>query len=146
MGMAAQGTEHGLGLHAPESVGMASVPLSRIPSVLQEYIDQGVIPCAQARVFRHGKVVLSQTRGWSSLERQEVLRPDAILRLYPMTKPVVGVAVMMLHQASLLGLQAPFAAYLPEFSRRQVLCGDHLVVAPPPITLHGLLTHTAGLS
>ena len=125
---------------------MTSEPLSRIPAVLQDSIDQGVIPSAQVLVFRHDKVVVWETRGWSSIERQEALKSDAIFRLYSMTKPVVGVAVMMLHQAGLLGLQDPVAAYLPEFSRLQVLCGDQMVAAARPITLHDLLTHTAGLS
>ncbi len=144
--MTAHETDYEVALHAPESVGMASGPLSKIPAVLQAYIEQGLIPSAQAIVFRRGKVVLAETLGWSSIKTREPLKPDAIFRLYSMTKPVVGVAVMMLHQAGQLGLHDPVAAYLPEFARMQVLCGDRLVRAARPITLHDLLTHTAGLS
>ena len=131
---------------APASVGMAAEPLARIRGVLQAYIDQGVIPSAQTIVFRRGKVVVSEALGWSSLQNQEPLRPDAIFRLYSMTKPVVAVAVMMLHQAGALNLADPVAAWLPEFARMQVLCGDRLAPAERQITLHDLLTHTAGLS
>ena len=131
---------------APASVGMAAEPLARIRGVLQAYIDEGLIPSAQAIVFRRGKVVVSETLGSSSLQNQVPLRPDAIFRLYSMTKPVVAVAVMMLHQAGELNVRDPVAAWLPEFSSMQVLCGDRLTAAERPITLHDLLTHTAGLS
>ena len=131
---------------APASVGMAAEPLARIRGVLQVYIDEGVIPSAQAIVFRRGQVVVSETLGSSSLQNQEPLRPDAIFRLYSMTKPVVAVAVMMLHQAGALNVSDPVATWLPEFASMQVLCGDRLTPAERQITLHDLLTHTAGLS
>ncbi len=135
-----------MAVQTPESVGMTSEPLLRIRGALEGYVRQGLVPCAQAIVFRRGHVVLAETLGWSSIERRAPLRADAIFRLYSMTKPVVGVAVMMLHQAGQLGLHDPVAAYLPEFASMQVLCGDQLVAAKRPITLHDLLTHTAGLS
>ena len=144
--MTAQGAKYEITAQAPESVGMAQEPLSRISGVLEGYVTQGLVPCAQAIVFRRGQVVLAETLGWSSIENRVSLRPDAIFRLYSMTKPVVAVAVMMLHQAGQLDLHDPVAAYLPEFASMHVLCGDQLVAAKRPITLHDLLTHTAGLS
>ncbi len=143
--MAAQSTGYGVPENAPEEVGLAPETLSRIRQTLQCYIDEGVVPCAQTIVFRHGKVVFSETHGWSSVEKRVPLQPDAIFRLYSMTKPVVGVAMMMLHQAGQVDLHDPVSAYLPEFSEMQVLLGTELVAAERPITLHDLMTHTAGL-
>lgn len=126
--------------------GMALQPLSRIRPALQRYIDDGLIPCAQTVIFRHGEVVLEETQGWSSVERRTPLLPNAIFRLYSMTKPLVGVAILQLFQDGRLGLHDPVATYLPEFVDMKVLHGDDLVPANRPITLHDLLTHTAGLS
>jgi len=113
---------------------------------LQRYIDEGVIPCAQTVIFQHGEVVLEETQGWSSVERRAPLLPNAIFRLYSMTKPLVGVAILKLFEDGRLGLYDSIATYLPEFADIQVLCGADLVPANRPITLHDLLTHTAGLS
>jgi CubicO group peptidase (beta-lactamase class C family) len=126
--------------------GMAREPLSRIRPALQRFIDDGVIPCAQTVIFRRGEIVLAQTQGWNSVEARKPLRPDAIFRLYSMTKPLVGVAVLQLFQDGRLDLHDPLAAYLPEFADMKVIHGDELVPADRPITLHHLLTHTAGLS
>jgi CubicO group peptidase (beta-lactamase class C family) len=126
--------------------GMASEPLARIRPALQRYIDAGVIPCAQTVIFRHGEVVFEETQGWRSVEAHIPLRPDAIFRLYSMTKPLVGVAILQLLQDGRLRLDDPVAAFLPEFADMKVLQDGELVPADRPITLHHLLTHTAGLS
>ncbi|HEU4961382.1 MAG TPA: serine hydrolase domain-containing protein [Sphingomonas sp.] len=126
--------------------GMAPEPLARIRPALQRYIDEGVIPCAQTVIYRHGEIVFEETQGWSSVEARTPLRPDAIFRLYSMTKPLVGVAILLLLQDGRLRLDDPVAAYLPEFADMKVLQHGELVPADRPITLHHLLTHTAGLS
>lgn len=126
--------------------GMTPEPLARIRPALQHYIDAGVIPCAQTVIFRHGEVVFEETQGWSSVEARTPLRPDAIFRLYSMTKPLVGVAILQLLQDGRLRLDDPVAAFLPEFADMKVLQDGDLVPMDRPITLHHLLTHTAGLS
>ena len=125
---------------------MAAAPLSRIRPALQRYIDEGVIPCVQTVIFRRGELVLDEVQGWHSVERREPLKSDAIFRLYSMTKPLVGVAILQLYQEGRLTLGDPVAAYLPEFADMKVLENAELVPAKRPITLHDLLTHTAGLS
>jgi len=136
-------TEHA---RAAAGSGMAPEPLARIRPALQRYIDEGVIPCAHTVIYRRGEIVLEETQGWSSVETRAPLQPDAIFRLYSMTKPLVGVAILQLLQDGRLRLDDPVAAYLPEFADMKVLQGDQLVPADRPITLHHLLTHTAGLS
>ncbi|MGN6374485.1 MAG: serine hydrolase domain-containing protein [Sphingomonas sp.] len=126
--------------------GMAPEPLSRIRPTLQRYIDEGVVPCAQTIVFRRGEIVLHEIQGWSSVEQRTPLQPNAIFRLYSMTKPLVGVAILQLLQDGLLRLDDPVARYLPAFADMQVVDGARLVPAQRAITLHDLLTHTAGLS
>lgn len=132
--------------HSPAAAGMDEAPLSKVRPALQIYVDEGIVPCVQALIFRRGAVVLNEPLGWSSIEQRAPLRPDAIFRLYSMTKPVVGVAILQLVQEDLLGLHDPVAEYLPEFADMQVVDGPTLVPATRPITLHDLMTHTAGLS
>jgi CubicO group peptidase (beta-lactamase class C family) len=47
-------------------------------------------------VARHGKLAYLETFGVADVERGTPLRPDAVFRMYSMTKPVTAVAVMQL--------------------------------------------------
>ncbi len=75
---------------------------------------------------------------------------DSLYRIYSMTKPVTGMAAMMLIDEGKLGLDQPLAEILPEFARMRVLKSptgpvEETVPATSPITIRHLLTHTAGL-
>lgn len=133
-------------MRSPSRSGMAAEPLSRIHPALQRYIDDGVIPCAQTVIFRRGEIILEETQGWHSIDRREPLKPDAIFRLYSMTKPLIGIAILQLVQDRRLTVHDPVATYLPEFAEMKVLQDGALLAAARPITIHDLLTHTAGLS
>ena len=75
---------------------------------------------------------------------------DSLYRIYSMTKPVTGMATMMLIDDGKLGLDQPLAEVLPAFSKMRVQktydgSVTDLVPAERPITIRHLLTHTAGL-
>jgi CubicO group peptidase (beta-lactamase class C family) len=75
------------------------------------------------------------------------MAPDTIFRIYSMTKPVTAVALLMLFERGLFRLQDPVSTYLPEFKGVKVLTGEGELVDPlREITIHDLLTHTAGAS
>ena len=76
--------------------------------------------------------------------------PDSLWRIYSMTKPVTGIAAMMLIDRGKLGLDQPIADLLPAFAKMQVQItpdGSLTEVRPAKtaITVRHLLTHTAGL-
>ena len=75
---------------------------------------------------------------------------DSLYRIYSMTKPITGMAAMMLIDDGRLGLDQPLAEILPAFAEMQVQrtydgSVTDLVPAERPITIRQLLTHTAGL-
>ncbi len=75
---------------------------------------------------------------------------DSLFRIYSMTKPITGMAAMMLIDDGKLGLDQPIAELLPAFSKMMVQktydgSVTDLVPAERPITVRHLLTHTAGL-
>ena len=75
---------------------------------------------------------------------------DSLYRIYSMTKPVTGMAAMMLIDDGKLGLDQPLAEILPAFANMKVQktydgSVTDLVPAERPITIRHLLTHTAGL-
>lgn len=76
--------------------------------------------------------------------------PDTIWRLYSMTKPVTGIAAMLLVEDGKMKLDQPIADFLPAFANMKVQNtpdGSLTDVRPAkgPITVRQLLTHTAGL-
>ncbi len=75
---------------------------------------------------------------------------DSLYRIYSMTKPITGMATMMLVDEGKLGLDMPVHEVLPAFRDMQVLVDpegplENTVPAIRPITIRQLLTHTAGL-
>lgn len=100
-------------------------------------------------VARNGRIVDWQAYGHRDLARREPMRRDSIFRIYSMTKTVTSVAVMMLVEEGKLTLDDPLSRHLPGFDAPQVLVGGSVDVpklrpASRPVTLHDLLTHTAG--
>ena len=75
---------------------------------------------------------------------------DSLYRIYSMSKPVTGMAVMMLIDDGKLGLDQPLGEVLPAFAEMRVLKRedgplDDTVPTERPITIRHLLTHTAGI-
>ena len=101
-------------------------------------------------VARHGKVAALETIGKMNTATGAAMRPDAVFRIYSMSKPITSVAVLMLFEEGKLKLDDPVSAYLPEFKNRQLLIPgatslDQTVPVKTKMTIHHLLTHTSGL-
>lgn len=91
-------------------------------------------------------------RGHDSFIAPRASDRDSLYRIYSMTKPVTGMAAMMLVEDGAIALDQPLAEILPAFAAMQVLRSadgpltpDNLEPAVRPITIRHLLTHTAGL-
>ncbi|MBW6524484.1 beta-lactamase family protein [Sphingomonas sp. RHCKR47] len=76
--------------------------------------------------------------------------PDTLWRVYSMTKPITGMAAMLLVQDRRIALDDPVSKYIPAFASMRVLTHPdtslETVPATRPITIRMLLTHSAGLS
>src|SRR5579862_1515903 len=83
-------------LAKPGSVGFSAERLQRIDEVLQRHIDEKRISGAVALVARHGRVVYYKAHGLSDVEAKRPMRKDDIFQMASSTKPVTGVAIMML--------------------------------------------------
>ncbi|MBB5711634.1 serine hydrolase domain-containing protein [Sphingomonas xinjiangensis] len=74
---------------------------------------------------------------------------DSLWRVYSMTKPITGIAAMILVEQGKLGLDQPISDFMPAFKTMKVLVdpakGLTSRPATRPITVRNLLTHTAGL-
>lgn len=88
--------------------------------------------------------------GHPALTSPDPVTPDTLWRIYSMTKPITGMATMMLIDEGKLSLDQPLADILPAFANMQVQVTPDgsitdLKPAKSQITIRQLLTHSAGL-
>ncbi|PPK88211.1 CubicO group peptidase (beta-lactamase class C family) [Neolewinella xylanilytica] len=126
--------------------------LARVDSFLQDLVDRGIVPNAQAYVAHRGEVVLRSTIGLADLDTRRPARPDDIYRIASQTKALVTVGLMKLYERGKFLLEDPIARYIPAFADVRVIDGRdsatgewRTVPAERPITIRHLLTHTSGL-
>ena len=136
----------------PDAAGLDEHRLERITEHLQQrYIDAGRIAGAQVAVLRHGQVGYFRSFGQRDLERERPVEDDTIWRIYSMTKPVTGVALLSLYERGLFQLDDRVSRYIPEWKDLKVLergadGSERLVNPHRPMTVRDLLMHTSGLT
>ena len=113
----------GLPTAVPEAVGLSSERLNIIDTVLKADIEKGKIEGAVLLVARKGKIAYFKSFGMRNKEKLLPMEKDSIFRVYSMTKPVVGAAVMILLEEGKLVLSDPVAKYIPSFKDIEVV-GD----------------------
>ena len=137
---------------APEEVGMDSARLDKITQAMQTFVDEGLLSGAVTMAARRNKVVHFESVGYRDIESKSPMSNDSIFRIYSMTKPVTGVALMILYEESKFRLSDPVSKYLPELNDLQVFSGTdndgNIVTEPPnhPMTIRELMSHTGGLT
>ena len=132
-----------------ETQGISSARLQRLHDFMRQATGDDGYLGGVTLAARNGRIVDWQAYGHRDLARREPMRKDSIFRIYSMTKTVTSVAVMMLVEEGKLTLEDPLSRYLPGFAAPQVLIGGSIDApklrpADKPVTLHALLTHTAG--
>src|SRR5580658_10111230 len=100
----------------PETIGLSSARLARLDEVMKRrYVDAGYLPGLLAYVYRKGHLAHTSLTGQMDLERGKKMREDAIFRIYSMSKPITAVALMMLVEEGLIGLDDAVATHIPEW-------------------------------
>ena len=117
------GAQADIKLTKPESVGMSSERLKRVGEAMRRMIADEQIPGTVTLIARKGKVVHFEANGLRDIARKLPMQKDTIFRLYSQSKPVTGVAVMMLFEEGRFLLSDPVSKYLPEFANMQVYVG-----------------------
>jgi CubicO group peptidase (beta-lactamase class C family) len=136
----------------PESVGFSSERLERLHTWLQQETDNQEIAGMVTILARHGKVIDYRTYGYRDLASQSPMTKDVIFRDYSMTKPVTGVAMMILYEEGKWLPSDPIAKYVPEFAHLKVYQGagpdgKPILVDPDHApTMRELMSHTAGFT
>lgn len=123
---------------------------SRIDSALKSLVDEGRVAGVSALIYEKNNEVYFNSFGFSDREAKVEMDRNTIVRIYSMTKPVTGVALMTLYEEGKFKLDDPLEKYAPEFADMKVFAGEDasgkMVLEPVkrPITIRDLTRHTAG--
>ena len=135
----------------PESVGFAPGALDKMDAGMQDLVDKKQLAGIVTLVARKGKVVQHKAYGVASLETAAPMKLDTIGRIYSMTKPITGVAMMMLFEEGKWKPTDTIAKHIPEFANLKVYAGEKdgqpILEAPAhPPTMGELMSHSAGFT
>jgi len=158
----------------PEDVGVSGERLQRVGELVQRHISAGSFSGAVTLVARNGRIVHHEAYGLMDLESKKPMVKDGIFRIMSMTKPVIGVSVLMMMEEGKVRLQDPISKFIPEWRDMTVAVplpagtagrgGNGAPAAPAAggrgaqevprfytvpvereVTIRDLLTHTGGL-
>jgi CubicO group peptidase (beta-lactamase class C family) len=137
-------------LAKPEAEGFSPERLERLHALMQQAVDQKQLPGAVTLLARHGRVVDYRTYGMRDAASGAAMTRDTIFRAFSMTKPVTGVAMMLLYEQGKWLPSDPISKHIPEFAHLKVYKGvdaaGNMILEDPihPPTMQELMTHTAG--
>jgi CubicO group peptidase (beta-lactamase class C family) len=135
----------------PESVGFSAERLKRLDDAMQAFVNNNQLAGIVTFIGRHGKLVHQKTFGQQDLAGGKPMQKDAIFRIYSMTKPITGVAMMILYEEGKWKPGDPIAKYIPEFANLKVYGGESegrikLDAPAHAPTVGELMSHTAGFT
>jgi len=145
-----------------ESTGLSDERLVRIHDTIQRHMDAHHVSGAVTLVARRGHIVHLQAHGLMDTESNKPMAKDSIFRIWSMSKPVAGVAILMLMEEGKVRLNDPVSRFIPEFKGMKVAVAQepapgtpttqppappqyYTVPAAREITIQDLLTHVSGL-
>lgn len=142
-----------LGWSEPPAAAVKGLDESRLGLIaprMKSFVDRGSVAGTVTLVAREGQVAHLEATGYQDLASRKPMSTGTIFEMMSMTKPVTGVAVMMLVEDGKLALTDPVEKYLPEFRGQWMIeSGDAKTRRQKKparlITVRDLMTHTSGM-
>lgn len=140
------------GIPLRQAAAQQGISWPRVQSLINNAVESGQVSGAVAALGFGQQPPQIVAAGKDHLLGDRLSDGDSLYRIYSMTKPITGMAAMLLVDEGKITLDQPISDFLPAFTNMQVqiqydgaLTPDNLEPATRPITLRHLLTHTAGL-
>ena len=135
-----------------EDLGFDSARLGRLDDYMAGMVEAGRVAGVATLILRHGNVAAFKTHGSAVLSGEAPLSPDAVFRIYSMTKPIAATAMMVLFEEGHWVLDDPVTKFIPEFANLRVCAGlgpdGEMIIedAKGPPTMREVMSHTAGFA
>lgn len=132
--------------------GFRADGLNALDERLQKFVSDGHVIGLQAMLVKDGQVAHYGEYGVRDVETATPVQAGTLYRIYSMTKPITGVALMQLYEEGKFDLDDPITQYIPEFEALKLLAGEHEDGTPilkdlaRPATMRELMSHSAGFA
>ena len=133
-------------ISSPEMQGVSSEKLELLNDTMHSFVDNNDISAIQTAILKNGKLIHYDSYGNSDISEKNTLKNDDIFRIASMTKPIVSVGLMMLHEEGKFELDDPVYKYIPEFKNLSVQKRKKIKPAKNHIKVIDLLRHSAGFN
>jgi CubicO group peptidase (beta-lactamase class C family) len=133
-----------------QAAGFTEQGINRLDAAMEKIVNDNDVAGMVWLLAKDGVVATFDTQGYNALETQTPMELDSLFRIYSMTKPVTGVALMILHERGLWNFDDPVSKYVPELADLSVMTSydDNGRVTTVPVgrepTMRELLNHSAG--
>jgi len=114
--------------------------LPGIGAAIEDMIAKDEVAGAVTVVVNKTSTLHFETTGYADVAAKRPMAADTMFWIASMTKPLTGVAVLMLQDEGKLSVADPVAKYLPEFASLKTPSGK-----AADLTITQILTHTSGL-
>jgi CubicO group peptidase (beta-lactamase class C family) len=146
----------------PEEIGLSSERLHRVHEAIGRHIDAHDISGAVTVVARKGRLAQLEAQGLMDIDTKTPMSKDTLFWIASMSKPITGVAILMLMEEGKIRLTDPVSKFIPEFRGMKVaVMQDRPAGAPPlapstaplfytvpatrEVMIQDLLSHVSGL-
>jgi CubicO group peptidase (beta-lactamase class C family) len=139
----------------PTPLGFTKAGLDALDARMKQVVADGDTAGMTYLLLRHGQVAAFKSYGQQTPDTPMAL--DSLFRIYSMSKPITGVAMMQLYEQGKWQLDDPVSKHAPELANLKALTWDQdgkvitgadgkPVLATPkrPPTMRQLMSHTAG--
>ena len=133
-----------------ESAGFSAEGIEALDNAMREIVANQDTAGMVWLLAKDGEVATYEHSGIARLEDDAAMTMDSLFRIYSMSKPVTGVAMMMLWEEGKWDFDDPVSKFIPEFADLEVLASyeDSANYEVEPLkrqpTMRELLNHTAG--
>ena len=133
-----------------EAAGFSADTIARLDAAMEKIVADNDVAGMVWLLARDGEVATYESAGYASIEDQRPMTRDTLFRIYSMTKPITGVAMMMLHEQGLWEFDDPVSKHIPEFADLEVVLSydeaGNIELGPltRQPTMRELLNHSAG--
>lgn len=135
-----------------EAAGFSAQTIERLDAAMEKIVSDQDVAGMVWLLAKDGKVATFEKAGMASIEDNIPMQLDSLFRIYSMTKPITGVAMMMLHEQGLWDFDDPVSKHIPEFANLKVMVRENeageMVLEPlrRQPTMRELLNHSAGFA
>lgn len=124
----------------------------RLDQAMQQQVETGKLAGVDTLVYHDDEIAHRQLTGYKNLAEKVSLTEDTLYKIFSLTKPITGTALLMLHEEGKFELDDPVEKYIPEFKGMRVAKAEgpngQPITEPAnhPVTIRELMTHTGGFT